>query len=250
MPSTVKLNSKGPDALLCQTCLKNAGYYKYKIDGWFGPESVKALKQFQSKTGHTPDGVCGQKTWPDLLKYKPKDPTPAPTPTPPMTSVKVLDLNYVEQPDMVTCGCVTGNRMLKSLGIASTVERLRTLMKTLPITAGSPGTTPDNFRLGLIAAAKEQGKILNFTATFNLNIYAVKSYIDQGVALGLHGGTTPCMDYEKYYGHYITIIGYNLDTESVCILDSSRGKKWVPWTCLQSFIQRRNAANPWKIATL
>lgn len=248
MPSTVKLNTKGADALLAQKCLRNAGYYKYQLDGWFGPESVKSLKTFQKKKGHTPDGVCGPKTWPDLLKFKPKEPTPAPTP--PMTMVKVLDLNYVEQPDMVTCGCVTGNRMLKSLGIPSKIERLRVLMKTQPITAGSPGTTPDNFKAGLIAAAGEQGKTLNFTATFNLNIYAVKSYIDQGVALGLHGGTTPCMDYEKYYGHYITVIGYNLDTSQVYIHDSSRGKKWIPWSCLQSFIARRNAANPWKIATL
>jgi hypothetical protein len=33
----------------------------------------------------------------------------------------------------------------------------------------------------------------------------------------------------------------------VCILDSSRGKKWIGYACLKQFQERRGAANALKI---
>jgi len=225
--------------IILQNALKAQGYYKYKIDGDFANETDKSVRAFQKKNGLVVDGRAGPITNRKLGILK----TTAVT-------QKVLNLSYVEQPDMVTCGCVTGNRLLKNLGIDVSVERLRTLMKTKPLSASSPGTTPENFQLGIITAAKEKGKNIKFTATNLESLKQIKTYIDKGLALGLHGGTIPCMDYQKYYGHYITIIGYDTTKNNVCILDSSRGKKWVSYTCLKQFQERRGAVNALKIISV
>lgn len=54
-----------------QTMLKELKYYSYNIDGDFGEETDKSLKNFQKDTKHDADGVLGIKTCPDLNKaYK------------------------------------------------------------------------------------------------------------------------------------------------------------------------------------
>lgn len=50
-----------------QLALKNAGYYSGTVDGQIGPDSRKALRDFQRDNGLTADSICGQKTW-DKLK--------------------------------------------------------------------------------------------------------------------------------------------------------------------------------------
>ena len=52
-----------PDAVgKVQTNLKDWGYYKYGIDGYFGYNTEQAVKAFQRKHGLTPDGVAGPAT--------------------------------------------------------------------------------------------------------------------------------------------------------------------------------------------
>lgn len=65
---TLRQGHKGENVTLLQTMLKELGYYTAKIDGDFGPETDKAVKAFQRRTGHTDDGVFGPKTCPDLNK--------------------------------------------------------------------------------------------------------------------------------------------------------------------------------------
>ena len=52
-----------------QACLKNAGFYKGKIDGVKGKGTRKAVKEFQAANGLKADGVVGPKTWEILSKY-------------------------------------------------------------------------------------------------------------------------------------------------------------------------------------
>lgn len=52
-----------------QTCLKNAGFYKGKIDGVKGRGTKSAIKEFQAANGLKADGVVGPKTWEVLSKY-------------------------------------------------------------------------------------------------------------------------------------------------------------------------------------
>ncbi len=52
-----------------QACLKNAGFYKGKIDGVKGRSTKKAIKEFQKANGLRADGVVGVKTWEAMNKY-------------------------------------------------------------------------------------------------------------------------------------------------------------------------------------
>ncbi|MCG5060448.1 MAG: peptidoglycan-binding protein [Limnoraphis sp. WC205] len=40
------------------------------VDGVFGPKTVAAVKQFQSKFGLVADGIVGPKTWREILKQE------------------------------------------------------------------------------------------------------------------------------------------------------------------------------------
>ena len=52
-----------------QAALKNAGFYKGKIDGDIGPLTKKAIREFQAENNLTADGKVGPKTWAALSKY-------------------------------------------------------------------------------------------------------------------------------------------------------------------------------------
>lgn len=65
-----------------------------KADGFFGPDTEKAVKQFQKSRGLSADGVIGTKTWQELAKYKkeketPVPPAPEPVPTHPTDPIVV-----------------------------------------------------------------------------------------------------------------------------------------------------------------
>lgn len=52
-----------------QKALKNAGFYKGEIDGKFGAQTKKAVREFQKSKGLAADGIAGPKTWDELSKY-------------------------------------------------------------------------------------------------------------------------------------------------------------------------------------
>jgi N-acetylmuramoyl-L-alanine amidase len=54
--------STGNEVIQIQTRLKNWGYYNGTIDGIYGYETYRAVRQFQSKNGLTVDGVAGSAT--------------------------------------------------------------------------------------------------------------------------------------------------------------------------------------------
>ncbi|MBQ3409553.1 MAG: spore cortex-lytic enzyme [Clostridia bacterium] len=57
-----KYGSSGSEVTAIQTKLKRWGYYSGSIDGFFGSQTLKAVKAFQSKNGLTVDGIAGTKT--------------------------------------------------------------------------------------------------------------------------------------------------------------------------------------------
>lgn len=52
-----------------QIALKNAGFYKGKIDGDIGSLSLKAIREFQAENNLIVDGKIGSRTWVVLREY-------------------------------------------------------------------------------------------------------------------------------------------------------------------------------------
>lgn len=53
----------GQDVRVLQWKLQSWGYYNGNIDGFYGNDTVKAVKRLQLNNGIAPDGVVGQRTW-------------------------------------------------------------------------------------------------------------------------------------------------------------------------------------------
>ena len=58
-----------PTAVEIQTALKNVGFYSGEIDGKIGPNTKKAIIEFQKSQGLSADGKVGVKTWAALAKF-------------------------------------------------------------------------------------------------------------------------------------------------------------------------------------
>jgi len=48
---------------LVQSRLRAWGYYRGPVDGVFGPETSEAVRLFQRRSGLSPDGIVGERTW-------------------------------------------------------------------------------------------------------------------------------------------------------------------------------------------
>jgi peptidoglycan hydrolase-like protein with peptidoglycan-binding domain len=65
-PPTVQSGSSGDAVEFLQRLLKRMDYDPWdpgKVDGKFGPNTQKAVKQFQRDTGLEDDGIVGPETW-------------------------------------------------------------------------------------------------------------------------------------------------------------------------------------------
>lgn len=63
----IKHGSKGVAVLLLQEILIARGYNTGGLDRSYGDLTVNAVKSYQTTRGLSPDGICGVKTWDDLL---------------------------------------------------------------------------------------------------------------------------------------------------------------------------------------
>jgi peptidoglycan hydrolase-like protein with peptidoglycan-binding domain len=64
---TMKMS--GDDVKFLQTLLKQHGFFKDRIDGYFGQNTLVAVSNFQRVVSTKPDGVIGPITWNRLLNY-------------------------------------------------------------------------------------------------------------------------------------------------------------------------------------
>lgn len=61
-------NLRGDDVADLQSHLARLGFDCGRVDGIFGPRTARALEDFQSNCGVTPDGVCGPETLRILIR--------------------------------------------------------------------------------------------------------------------------------------------------------------------------------------
>jgi N-acetylmuramoyl-L-alanine amidase len=66
--ATIKYGAKGQDVIELQGRLKYLGYYHGHVDGDFGYQTLRGVKDFQYKFGMTVDGIAGRKTQVALWK--------------------------------------------------------------------------------------------------------------------------------------------------------------------------------------
>jgi hypothetical protein len=60
VPPTLRLGDKGDDVKLMQSAIM-------AHDGVFGPQTDRALREYQAANGLTVDGICGPATWSSIL---------------------------------------------------------------------------------------------------------------------------------------------------------------------------------------
>ena len=75
---TLRKGATGPYVVECQEDLLKLGYdlSPYGADGKYGDTTIREVKKFQTKSGLTADGICGQMTWAALDAAIKPDPTP------------------------------------------------------------------------------------------------------------------------------------------------------------------------------
>lgn len=67
----IMLKMSGEDVRWMQIKLKEFGFNKERIDGYFGQNTLVSVTNFQRSVGVKPDGVVGPQTWSQLVNYSP-----------------------------------------------------------------------------------------------------------------------------------------------------------------------------------
>jgi peptidoglycan hydrolase-like protein with peptidoglycan-binding domain len=75
---TLRRGAFGWDVSVLQFALVRAGVYRWPIDGYFGPETTRALKRFQHAHGLVADGIVGPRTLARMRRASPDPPPAAP----------------------------------------------------------------------------------------------------------------------------------------------------------------------------
>jgi hypothetical protein len=75
---TLRKGATGPYVVECQEDLLKLGYdlSPYGADGKYGDTTIREVKKFQTASGLTADGICGQMTWAAMDAAVKPDPTP------------------------------------------------------------------------------------------------------------------------------------------------------------------------------
>ena len=65
----MNIGMSGDDVTLLQEKLKNLGFFKDRIDGYFGQNTLLAVTSLQKSVGVRPDGNVGTQTWSQIVNY-------------------------------------------------------------------------------------------------------------------------------------------------------------------------------------
>lgn len=66
----IMLRMSGEDVRWMQQKLKQYGYHKDRVDGFFGQNTLVSVTNFQRGVGIKADGVVGPQTWSQIVNYE------------------------------------------------------------------------------------------------------------------------------------------------------------------------------------
>jgi N-acetylmuramoyl-L-alanine amidase len=92
---------RGDDVALLQRQLGQLGFDAGRVDGIFGPDTERAVAEFQRNVGLPPDGICGHATVRYLQRFTPRIPDPFA-----VAEIRELDLLRQDSPAGTTAGSV------------------------------------------------------------------------------------------------------------------------------------------------
>ncbi|NLK07631.1 MAG: LysM peptidoglycan-binding domain-containing protein [Firmicutes bacterium] len=69
----LRIDMTGSDVLCLQDCLKEQGYLHGAVDGYFGPDTLAAVKALQKDQGLAVDGIVGRATWDIIVELESKN---------------------------------------------------------------------------------------------------------------------------------------------------------------------------------
>jgi hypothetical protein len=65
----ISIGMSGDDITLLQEKLKDLEFFKERIDGYFGQNTLVAVTSLQRSLGIKPDGIVGSQTWSQIINY-------------------------------------------------------------------------------------------------------------------------------------------------------------------------------------
>lgn len=160
----LKLGMSGDKVIRLQTRLKELGYLKAKVTGYYGEQTVMAVRMFQKQVGLSPDGVAGEKTQELLFAQDaPTRSSSTKTTTTTTTTTAATTTTTTKQGEKTTT--------TKSTTTASTASTTTT-------------TTPEQYYASLYSELE-----------FGMRGKAVESLIDRLIELGYYE-----QESDNYYG--------------------------------------------------
>ena len=133
------LRTSGDDVKFLQSKLKEYGFFKDRIDGFYGQNTLLSVSNFQRSVSIKPDGVVGPMTWSNLLNYAEKQKM--------MNKVVEVKNNWIDIPNTVSYIGENGLRIYDCLLSENEYVKKETVKETIYLHHTAGGSRPD-FSIG------------------------------------------------------------------------------------------------------
>jgi N-acetyl-anhydromuramyl-L-alanine amidase AmpD len=132
----IMLKMSGEDVRFLQTKLKEFGFFKDRVDGFFGQNTLLSVTNFQRDVNLKPDGVVGPITWSNIIGYHEKKKTIKEQNTPKL--IKLVDI-----PNQISHIGESGLRIYDHLLTDEEYIKKETRKETIYLHHTAGGSRPD-----------------------------------------------------------------------------------------------------------
>lgn len=129
------LKMSGEDVIFLQTKLKECGFLKERVDGFFGQNTLIAVTNFQREANIKVDGIVGPLTWNNLLNYEEKKRI--------INNSKIVTNQWIDIPNKVSFIGEDGLRIYDNLLTDDEYIKEETRKETIYLHNTGGGSRPD-----------------------------------------------------------------------------------------------------------